>query len=54
MAPKKKDTSWMEDGDSARWVKDKPKRKRVTPSDANSSAKYTGKRKVTRKRVTGK
>jgi hypothetical protein len=54
MVSKKKDNSWMDDGDSAHWVKSKSKRKRVTPSDLNSSAKYTGKGKTTRKKVSGK
>lgn len=49
MAPKKKDNSWMDDGDSAHWVASKRKTKRVTPSDTHSSAKFTGKRKATKK-----
>jgi hypothetical protein len=56
MAPKKKygKQDWREDGDSAHWVAAKRNTKRVTPTDSNSSVKYTGKRKVTRKRVAGK
>lgn len=51
---KKKSTAWMEDGDSAHWGKENRKTKRVTPSDANSSVKYAGKEKKTRKRIATK
>lgn len=49
----KKD-AWADDGDSAHWVSAKRKTKRVTPTDSNSSAKYTGKGKTTRKRTSTK
>jgi len=51
--PLKKKDAWMDDGDDAHWVKEKRK-KVTTHSDEKSSSKHTGKRKVVRKRVTGK
>jgi hypothetical protein len=54
---KKNPDSWMEDGDSAHWVTAKKKKKRVSPSDAHSSAKYSGKEKSSKKvtkKVSGK
>lgn len=58
MAPKKKD-AWMDDGDSAHWIKSKRGRKKTSAIKAGAgasgrTAKYLGKRKGTRKRVTGK
>jgi hypothetical protein len=56
MAPKKTSKQdWREDGDSAHWVAAKRKGKKITtPSDAKSSAKYTGKGKTKRKITTKK
>ena len=54
MKPAKKSDAWMDDGDSAHWVAAKRKTKKVSVADSGRTAKYTGKRKVTRKRITGK
>lgn len=61
MAPKKKD-AWMDDGDSAHWVKSKRGRKKINAKEGSKAGagasgrteKYLGKRKTTRKRVAGK
>lgn len=59
LTDKKTKVSQFEDGDSARWVKEKPRKKIVSPTDKNSSVKYAGKlepgqKKSTKKKVVTK
>lgn len=56
---KNKSDAWMDDGDSAHWVSTKRGRKKVSGIKAGAgasgrTAKYLGKRKTTRKRVSKK
>jgi len=53
MPPKKKD-AWMDDGDDAHWGASKRSKKKVSVADSGRTAKYTGKRKGTRKKITKK
>jgi hypothetical protein len=56
MAPKKKQSdAWMDDGDSAHWVKDKAKSKKIGGAESNKWVEKPPQiGKTTRKKITTK